>query len=256
MMFDSHSHIHDDKFLDDLDEVLKRAYAAGVRHLVTVGCDIETTQKAKNAAHKAPNIYFSAGFHPHEAKFLSDENLELIKKLAEDPKCVAIGECGLDFYYEHSSKAQQESAFIKQIALAQELNLTLIIHLRDAHEACVEILQKYLKPGQKIVIHCFSGSLEEAWFFARMGCLISLSGIVTFKKPGDLLKVAEELPLDKLLIETDCPYLSPHPHRGQRNEPAYLKFTLQAIARARGQSEEEVAQKLYQNSLEFFGINI
>lgn len=255
MMFDSHSHIHDEKFLDDLDEVLKRAHDAGVTHLVTVGCDIETTQKAQTAAKKAAHIYFSAGFHPHEAKFCTPENLSLIKELAKDPKCVAIGECGLDYYYEHSNKAEQESAFMRQILLAKELELPLIIHLRDAHDACVEILQKHLSPGQKLVIHCFSGSLEEALFFAHMGCMISLSGIITFKKPGSLLKVAQELPLDKLLIETDCPYLAPHPYRGKRNEPAYLSLTLKAVASARGQSEAEVAQQIYQNSLDFFGIS-
>lgn len=254
MIIDSHTHLHDEKFSSDLAQVLDRAHSAGVDRLITIGCDLNTTIKAHACAQAWPQIYFSAGFHPHEAKFLTDESLNEITKLATSKKCVAIGECGLDFYYLHSSMSEQEHAFIKQIKLAHELNLPLIIHLRDAFLACINILENYLKDSQKILIHCFSGTLDEARIFVEMGCLISLSGIITFKKPGDLINVAREIPLDHLLIETDCPYLAPHPYRGQRNEPAYIAKTLEAVAYARRESYDEVQQAIYQNSRNFFGL--
>ena len=250
-IIDSHCHIHDPKFDQDLPEVLKRARLAGITHMITVGCDVLTTRLAQKRAHEEPDVYFSAGFHPHEAQFSSDEQLREIKKMAADPKCVAIGECGLDFYYEHSNQSDQILSFIKQINLADELNLPVIIHLRDAYDKCLEILTEHKKPHQKFVIHCFSGTEEQAQEFCRMGGFISLSGIITFKKPGQLVQVAQNLPLNKLLIETDAPYLAPHPHRGQRNEPAYVTLTLKAVAQARGQDEDEVAAQIYRNTAEF-----
>ncbi len=254
MIIDSHAHLHDEKFSADLYQVLDRARSAGIDQLITIGCDLETTTKARACAQAWPKVYFSAGFHPHEAKLLHDESLNDLKSLATDKKCVAIGECGLDFYYLHSSKIEQEYAFIKQIELAHELNLPLVIHLRDAFLPCVNILENHLKDCQKVLIHCFSGMLDEAKIFIEMGCLISLSGIVTFKKPGDLLNVAREIPLNHLLIETDCPYLAPHPYRGQRNEPAYIVKTLEAVASARSEPYAEVQQAIYQNSRDFFGL--
>ena len=253
-IIDSHCHIHDPKFDLDLPEVLKRARLAGVTHMITVGCDVETTRQAQKRAQQEPGIYFSAGFHPHDAKFSSDEQLLEIEKMAADPNCVAIGECGLDFYYEHSNHNDQIISFIKQIKLADKLNLPLIIHLRDAYDKCLEILKEHKKPHQKFVIHCFSGNLEQAQEFCRMGGLISLSGIITFKKPGELLDVARNVPLKNLLIETDAPYLAPHPHRGQRNEPSYVTLTLKAVAQARAQNEDEVAAQLYRNTADFFNL--
>ncbi len=254
MIIDSHCHIHDEKFNADRAEVIHRATDAGITHLITIGCDILTTERARAMADKYDHVYFSAGFHPHEAKFLSDENFDLLKGLAEHPKCVAIGECGLDFYYYHSSAEEQKTALIRQIELASLLNLPLVIHLRDAFLPCVEIFENHLKEDQKVLIHCFSGTLEEAHIFADMGFYISLSGILTFKKPGDLARVAAEMPPEKLLIETDAPYLAPHPHRGQRNEPALIKHTLAAVADARGEELSKVAAQIYQNSKEFFGL--
>ncbi len=254
MIIDSHCHIHDEKFNADREEVIKRATDAGITHLITIGCDILTTEKARVMAESFEHIYFSAGFHPHEAKFLSDENFDTLKALAQHEKCVAIGECGLDFYYYHSSADEQKAAFIRQIELAHELKKPLVIHLRDAFLPCVEIFENYLKDEQKVLIHCFSGTLEEAHIFADMGFYISLSGIVTFKKPGDLMRVAAEIPLEKLLIETDAPYLAPHPHRGQRNEPALISYTLDAVAQARGEDKAMVAAGIYKNSKEFFSL--
>lgn len=254
-MIDSHCHLHDEKYASDLTEVLKRAKDAGVTRFVTIGCDIETTKRAQALAKVLPNVFFSAGYHPHEARFLNDETLLELKKYAVDKKCVAIGETGLDFYYEHSSKEDQERAFRKQIELAKELSLPVVIHLRDAFIQCISILNEHKDYTNKMVIHCFSGTLSEAIALEKLGCYISLSGIVTFKKPGELLEVAKEIPLDKLLIETDCPYLAPHPHRGQRNEPAYLAYTLQAVAQARGEPLAHVSEKIALNTALFFGFN-
>lgn len=252
-IIDTHCHLHDEKFNADQDQVIQNAFDAGLTHMVTIGCDLITTEKALNLSEKYNNIYFSAGFHPHDAKFMDEESFEKLKEFASHKKCVAIGECGLDFYYNHSDKDEQKQSFIKQIHLAYELNLPLIIHLRDAFSECLEILEENLQESQKVVIHCFSGSLEEATIFSEMGFYISLSGIITFKKPGDLVRVAASLPLEKILIETDAPYLAPHPHRGQRNEPALIKLVLAAVAQARGLSEEKVATQIYENSKDFFG---
>jgi TatD DNase family protein len=254
-MFDSHCHIHDEKFDGDREEVLKRALKAGITHMVSVGCDVHTSRRAQEQAFAHDYIYFSAGFHPHEAQHGIDSELSAIKDIARDPKCVAIGECGLDFYYEHSARDIQIDIFIKQIYMAQELNKPLIIHVRDAYDECIAILEKHRTPSQKLVIHCFSGTLSQAQTFVAMGALISLSGIVTFKKPGELLEVARHIPLENLIIETDSPYLAPHPHRGKRNEPAYLELTLNAIAQAREQEQSVIAKKIFDNTMNFFSLS-
>ncbi|MCA9506911.1 MAG: TatD family hydrolase [Myxococcales bacterium] len=254
MIIDSHCHIHDEKFNSDRDEVIKRAQDENITHLITIGCDIFTTEKAHAVAERYENIYFSAGFHPHEAQFLDDENYQKLRELAQAKKCVAIGECGLDYYYNHSKPKEQEAALVKQIELAHELGLPLIIHLRDAFVPFMDIMEAHLKEGQKVLIHCFSGSLEEAHIHIESGFYISLSGIITFKKPGDLPQVAKEIPLEKLLIETDCPYLAPLPYRGKRNEPHYIHRTLDAVAQARGETLEIIENQIYQNTLDFFNI--
>jgi TatD DNase family protein len=255
MIIDSHCHLHDEKFADDLDEVLVRAKNADVKKFITIGCDIPTTKKAQSLAGQLPHIYFTAGFHPHEASKLNDEALLELKALAQDQKCVAIGEIGLDYYYLHSNKEAQIYAFKKQMDLAIELDLPVVIHLRDAFADCVSMLKKYPSLlGQKVVIHCFSGSLEEAKVFQDLGCLISLSGIITFKKPGDLREVAQEISLKRLLVETDCPYLAPHPYRGKRNEPSMIVHVLAAVAQARNEDISVVTQQIYQNARQFFNL--
>lgn len=257
MIIDSHSHIHDEKFADDLDQVLQRAKDAKISHLITIGCDIKTTKSAQKMANLIDNVFFTAGFHPHEAKDLDDTSLAELTMLAQDKKCVAIGEIGLDYYYEHSDPKQQLDAFTKQLDLASKLNLPVVIHLRDAFVDCVNILKQYpdlLK--QRIVIHCFSGTLKEAKVFEELGCLISLSGIVTFKKPGELVEVAREILLERLLVETDCPWLAPHPFRGKRNEPSYIVHTLNAVAEARNQDLSSVSAQIHKNTATFFGLSL
>lgn len=253
-IIDTHSHLHDEKFDQDLDEVLARAKAANITHMVSIGCDIATTEKAQKLAQKYPHIFYTAGFHPHDAKDLDQSAFAKLENLATNSKCVAIGEIGLDYYYLHSSAEEQKQALIKQLELAKKLSLPVVIHLRDAFDDCVQILNEYAEKPLRVIIHCFSGTLAEAEHFVSLGCLISLSGIVTFKKPGELLDVAKNIPLKNLVIETDCPYLAPHPFRGQRNEPALILNTLKTVADAKGQDINLVAKELYENSLNFFGL--
>ncbi|HXW52849.1 MAG TPA: TatD family hydrolase [Myxococcota bacterium] len=253
MIIDSHCHIHDEQFAGDLSQVLERARLSNVSHLITIGCDIPTTKRAKDLAQKLANVYFTAGFHPHDAKSLSASSLLELKDLAKDQKCVAIGEIGLDYFYMHSEKAVQLLAFEQQLSLALELNLPVVIHLRDAFDDCVNILNGYqnlLK--QRTVIHCFSGTLSEAQVLERLGCFISLSGILTFKKSGELTEVAKSISLDRLLVETDCPYLAPQPFRGKRNEPSYIVYTLAAIAEARHEPLPAVREQIFNNTKTFF----
>lgn len=254
MIFDSHCHLHDEKFKDDLSEVLQRAKEANVTHFVTIGCDIETTQNAAKIANEYENVYFSAGFHPHDAQFLTDENFLLLKELAKNKNCVAIGECGLDYFYNNSTEQAQKKAFIAQIELAKELDLPLIIHLRDAYEDCLDIFKKHLSSEQKVVIHCFSGTYEQALVFTSMGFYLSIPGIITFKKPGSLPEVAKDIPLNQLLIETDAPYLAPHPFRGQRNEPSFITKTLEAVANYRNEPKDKIEKILFENTMKFFGL--
>lgn len=255
VIIDSHCHIHDPRLQDILDDVLIRAREANITHLVTIGCDIATTTAARAIASIKDNVFFSAGFHPHDAKDMTDDAFATLETLARDPKCVAIGECGLDYYYQHSSVDEQKRAFIKQMTLAQDLNKPLIIHLRDAFDDCVSLLKLHWNKGQKCVIHCFSGTLPEAQVFHDLGCHISISGIITFKKPGALPEVVKTLPLDSLMVETDCPYLTPHPFRGKTNEPSFIRYTLNAIAAYRSESPDVVEHALYNTTKNFFAIN-
>jgi TatD DNase family protein len=254
MIIDSHCHLHDEKFKNDLPLVLERAQNCGITQMITIGCDIKTTQEAYLLAKNNPPIYFTAGFHPHDAKHLNDHNLKTLKALAQEQKCVAIGECGLDYYYLHSSIKEQQQAFKWQITLALELDLPLVIHLRDAFTDCLDILQPVNELKNRVVIHCFSGTLKEAKIFGDLGYYISLSGIITFKKPGELIEVAKHIPLELLLVETDAPYLAPHPFRGKRNEPSLIIHTIEVIAQAKNQDISTIKQQLYKNTKNFFGI--
>jgi len=255
MIIDSHCHIHDEKFAADLDQVLERARLAHISHLITIGCDIDTTKRAQALAHQFDQVFFTAGFHPHDAKALNPQSLAELKELAQDKKCVAIGEIGLDYYYLHSDKTTQQDALRQQLKLACDFDLPVVIHLRDAFSDCVPILKEH--PGLlkgRVLIHCFTGSSDEAKLLEGLGCLISLSGVITFKKCGDLSSVAKNIALERLLVETDCPYLAPQPFRGQRNEPQYIKYTLAAIAQARNEDLSVICDQIYKNTVAFFGL--
>ncbi len=255
MLFDTHAHLNAEQFQDDLDEVLQRAEAAGVSHIVVVGFNRPTIEKTMELIEKYDQIYGCIGWHPVDAVDCTSRDLEWIEELSAHPKIVAIGETGLDYYWDKSPKDVQQELFRKQIRLAKKVKLPVVIHNREATEDTVRILKEEGAEDTGGIMHCFSGSVETAKECLKLNFYISLGGPVTFKNAKKPKAVAKEIPLEKLLIETDCPYLAPHPHRGKRNEPALVKLVAEEIARIKEIPFEEVAQKTTVNARDIFGIN-
>lgn len=254
MLFDTHAHVEDEKFSEDYEEVVKRAKDSGVELILDVGCDIENSKKAIALAEKYPFFYAAVGLHPHDARLFNDEMKDEFIKLAKHPKVVAIGEIGLDYYYDFSPRDVQREVFRKQIRMAKELKLPIIIHDRDAHADCLDIVKEEKAEEVGGVFHAFSSSVEMAEEVLKHNFYISIGGALTFKNNKKTVKVAEWVPLDKLLIETDCPYLTPVPFRGKRNEPAYVKLVAEKIAEIKGISYEEVAKAALENGKKLFNI--
>ncbi|WP_226679402.1 TatD family hydrolase [Mesobacillus jeotgali] len=254
MLFDTHVHLNAEQFNEDLQEVIDRAIAEGVTNMVVVGFDEITIKKALELAENYDFLYASVGWHPVDAIDMTQEHLDWLKELASHPKVVALGEMGLDYYWDKSPKEIQKEVFRKQIRLAKEVQLPIIIHNRDATADIVEILKEENAGEVGGIMHCFSGSVETALECVEMNFLISLGGPVTFKNAKKPKEVAEALPLDRLLVETDCPYLTPHPFRGKRNEPAYVKLVAEQIAELKGLTLEEVAEETARNAKKLFGI--
>jgi TatD DNase family protein len=253
MLIDTHCHIDEARFDNERAAMLARARATGVERFVTIGCDIANSERALGLASVHPDVYFSAGIHPHEAGKAPDDFAAQLKVLAMHPRCVAIGECGLDYYYDNSPKEAQRTVFLAQIALARELAKPLVIHVRDAWDECIDILGRDEYKGTRAIIHCFTGTKHHAEQFTALGCVLSISGIVTFKDPGELALVAKDMPLEQLLVETDSPYLAPIPHRGKRNEPAYVRVVAEKIAELKGITLDEVIAQTGQNANRIFG---
>lgn len=254
MLFDTHVHLNAEQFNDDLQEVIDRAIAEGVTNMVVVGFDELTIKKAIELAEEYDFIHASVGWHPVDAIDMTAEHLDWLKELASHPKVVALGEMGLDYYWDKSPKEVQKEVFRKQIRLAREVKLPIIIHNRDATADIVEILKEENAGEVGGIMHCYSGSVETALECIGMNFYISLGGPVTFKNAKKPKEVAESIPLDRLLVETDCPYLTPHPYRGNRNEPAYVKLIAEEIAGLKGLSFEEIAEATTQNAKKLFGI--
>ena len=255
-LFDTHAHLGLESFYDkDLEEVLARADGAGVKFIATVGIDLEESRKAVAIAAGHERVYAIVGVHPHEAKGVTDATLEEMARLARHEKVVAYGEIGLDFYRNRSPRRAQIAVFRDQIRLARKLGLPIVIHDRDAHEETLRILKEEKVDEVGGIIHCFSGDVRMAWDCIAMGFLVSIPGTVTFKKAKQVHDVVREVPLDYLLVETDCPYLTPVPHRGKRNEPAYVRYTAEAVAELKGLSLGEVAAATTQNALRVFGLD-
>ena len=255
MYFDTHAHLNADQYQEDLQEVIDRALAEGISRIVVVGFDRPTIKKAMELAEKFEFIYASVGWHPVDAIDMKDEDLVWIEELAGHPKVVALGEMGLDYYWDKSPKDIQKQVFRRQIQLAKKVKLPIIIHNRDATADIVEILREEGANEVGGIMHCFSGSPEIAKECVEMNFYISLGGPVTFKNARKPKEVAAAIPLDKLLIETDCPYLAPHPYRGKRNEPSYVKLVAEEIAEIKQISIEEVASVTTENAKKLFGIN-
>jgi TatD DNase family protein len=254
MLFDTHVHLNAEQYNEDLQEVIERAQSEGVSTMVVVGFDRPTIEKALQLCEAYDFLYASVGWHPVDAIDMTAEDLEWLKELSSHPKVVALGEMGLDYYWDKSPKDIQKEVFRNQIRLAKEVNLPIIIHNRDATADIVQILKEEDAKEVGGIMHCYSGSVEIAMECIDMNFYISLGGPVTFKNAKKPKEVAEAVPLDSLLIETDAPYLTPHPYRGKRNEPAYVKLVAEQIAELRGMSFEEVAEATTKNAKKLFGI--
>jgi TatD DNase family protein len=258
MLVDSHCHIDGEQFDGDRDQVISRARDAGVRTMLIVGTGDPRTddfRKAVATAEKYENIFASVGVHPHDAKLYDDEAEEhLLQLIGSTKKVIAWGEIGLDFYYDHSPRDIQIGVFKQQIRKAAELDLPIIIHSRDADKETLDILTCECKRGdfRGGIMHCFGGTAEMAEKLIGLGFLVSFAGNVTFKKADNLRDAARVVPLDKLLVETDCPFLTPVPLRGKRNEPAFVEHTARFLAEFYGVTFETLAEQTTQNFLQFF----
>lgn len=236
----------------EIDQIVQRAHEAGVAWMLNPGVTWTDAARVLEVAGRYPDVYASVGIHPHEADSWDDGAMERLRELARSPKVVAIGECGLDYYYEHGSRPAQQRAFREQIRLAKELSLPLIVHTRDAEADTLDLLRT--EGAQKGVLHCFTGSTDLARAALDLGFYISFSGVVTFKKSDDLRATAREVPLSRILIETDAPYLAPPPHRGKRNEPAYVVRIAEQMAEVHGVPVDEIARISTENAEALFGV--
>ena len=253
-MIDTHAHLNDNRFAEDLDDVLQRAQAAGVTAIINVGYDLSSSQQAAAMALANPLLYAAVGIHPHDGKAASDDVLAKVQELAQNKKVVALGEIGLDYYYDHCPHDVQRDVFRSQLHLASSLALPVIIHDRDAHGDVLAILQEEQSALCAGVMHCFSGDVKLAGKCLDLGLHISLAGPVTFKNPGGLPEVAKYVPLERLLVETDAPYLTPVPRRGRRNEPAYVRMVVDKIAEIRGEDSDYIAEITSQNAKKLFNL--
>ena len=254
LMIDSHAHLDYAQLSCDLDGVLARAVSAGVESIITIGVKLTTSDEPKALAESYDNIWCSVGIHPHEAASEPDAaNIKAIIAAADHPKCVAIGEAGLDYFYDYATPKQQEDSFRAQIAVARQLGLPIIVHARDADDDVAAILEDEMEKGAfSGVLHCFSSGAGLAHRAIALGFYISFSGILTFNKADDLRAIAADIPENRILVETDSPYLAPVPHRGRPNEPAYTVHTLEKLASVRGKQTDFMADITRKNTLRLF----
>ncbi len=252
-LVDSHAHLDFPQFDTDREAVIERAREAGLVAILNVGTDLASSRAAVALAEACDFIYAAVGVHPHDARTLTPAVLEELRELARRPRVVAIGEIGLDYYRDLSPRPVQRRAFADQLALAAELGLPVVVHSREAHDDVLAALRGWSGVG---VLHSYSAGPERLEEVLALGFSVGLSGPVTFPNAGGLRAVAASVPPDRLLVETDCPYLTPVPHRGRRNEPAYVRYVVEAVARARGERPEEVAQATAGNAGRLFGMAV
>ena len=250
-IFDTHAHYDDSRFDEDRDELLKNLLSTNISYIINCACDYNSCLKTLSMAEKHKNLYAALGFHPHEAESLTESDFQKIKALFSHEKVIAVGEIGLDYYYDFSERDIQIKVLRKQIELANELSLPVIFHDREAHEDTMNIL-KELKP--KGVVHCFSGSAEMAKEIVKLGLYIGIGGAVTFKNARRPIEVVESIPLQYILLETDAPYMTPVPFRGKRCDSAHIQFTAEKIAEIKGISAEEVIDACRENAKRLFAI--
>jgi len=256
-LFDTHAHLHFPDYAEDLDAVLERARAAGVRGMVTIGTDRETNRAVTALVKRVPDVWATVGIHPHDAGEAAEADFEEMERLAgEEPKVVGFGEMGLDFFRDLSPREVQEKVFRRQIDIARRARKPIVVHCRDAHAETLAVLADERAGETGGVMHCFSGDVEIARRCLDLGLYISLAGPVTYKNARALPEVARFVPGDRLVVETDCPYLPPTPHRGKRNEPAYVALTAACIAELRGADPEALCDALTANAAKLFGITL
>ncbi|MEG2136748.1 MAG: TatD family hydrolase [Clostridia bacterium] len=254
-LFDTHCHLTDERFAGDLPDVIARMRAAGVARAVVIGDAAKDASDVIALARAHDFLSCAAGVHPHDASCWDDARAQLLRGWLGAPKMVALGEIGLDYHYDLSPRDDQLRAFDAQLAIAFELGLPAILHIREAHGEATELLRARFRAGAlpRCVMHCYTGSWESAKGYLSMGMYISFTGAVTFKNAPKLAEVARNVPLDRLMLETDCPYMTPVPLRGTRNEPAYIAYTAEKIAALRAVPAPALAQAAYENSQRFFG---
>ena len=250
-IFDTHAHYDDEAFDDDRESLILSLKDRGVVGIVSCGCDIASTVANQNLSHSFDDFYFAAGFHPENLEDFSVEDLEKLEPFFADEKCVAVGEIGLDYHWMNSTKEKQRELFVAQIELANAKGLPVIVHDREAHGDTLDIL-KATKPSG--VLHCFSGSVEMAREVIKLGMFLGFNGVATFKNARKIPEVIREIPLDRIVLETDCPYLAPEPHRGKRNDSSFIPFIAQRIGEILGISAQEVLDVTNKNARALYNL--
>ena len=248
MIFDTHAHYDDEQFDIDREELLASFKEAGIGNVVDVGASMESSKRALELAHKYDFIYAAVGVHPSEVEEMDENSIEYLRELSKDAKCVAIGEIGLDYHWPDPAPELQKEWFIKQLSLAREVKLPVIIHSRDAAADTLDIMKSEHAEDIGGVVHCFSYSKEVAAECVKMGFYIGIGGVLTFKNARKMVEVVEQTPIDRILMETDCPYLAPEPFRGKRNNSLYLPYVVTKMAEVKGISEEEVIRITEENA--------
>jgi TatD DNase family protein len=252
-VIDSHCHLDYPDFAEEIENVVARARSAGVSRMVTISTRVANGEHYQNLAERFDDVYFTIGTHPHQAAEESETDADAVRRFASHPKCVGIGEAGLDYHYGYAPQPVAEKVFRAHIGLARELGLPLVIHSREADDDMARILKEEMGQGRfRALLHCFTSSRALAETGLELGLYISFSGVLTFKNSADLKAIARDAPLDRVLVETDAPFLAPVPHRGRRNEPAFVVETARVLAEARGVSFEEIAAATRANTLRIF----
>ncbi len=248
---DTHAHYDDSAFDCDRFEILKEITDNYTENIITIGCSIDSSKKAIEIAEKFPSVYASVGIHPSDCMGLPSEYIDILLDLSKNKKVVAIGEIGLDYHYDGYNRDVQIDSFIKQIELAQKINLPIIVHSREATQDTMDILRKYKPKG---VVHCFSGSVEIAREIISLGMMISFTGVLTFKNSKKAVEACHEIPIERIMLETDSPYMAPVPHRGKRNDSSYVIHVAEKIAEIKNMTIEEVVRICNNNAKEFFNL--
>lgn len=256
MLIDSHAHIQGKEYAGEVEAVIARAREAGIDKIVAVGGagEMSSNHDAVALADSYGNVYATVGMHPHDAKDVGSEELQRLRDLTVHPKVIAVGETGLDYYYSHSPHDVQRRVFVEFIHLARQTGLPLVVHERDAAKDAAQLLRAEGNGDLRGVIHCFTGNYEAACAYLDLGFYLSFTGIITFKNAEPLRQVLRQVPLDRIFVETDSPYLTPVPHRGKRNEPAYVTLVAETVARVKDLPLDEIARRTTHNVKDLFGI--